>query len=139
MKFCIPSLMHLSMMISHKSIQLVADILLVKLGQSEWLNCPIFFLNRCLIVLDVQDKMWQNNGNYWIKDLALLPFERCTNTYTYTLIHMYIQIHTDIILSGKYLCFCFKGVKFHFSFTAHLKPFTGNHRVQHWGHWHRNP
>ena len=38
----------------------------VKLGQSVWLFCPIFFLARCLLVLAVQDKMlrqwWTRSG-----------------------------------------------------------------------------
>ena len=49
-----------------------------KLGQSVWLNCPIFFLVRCLLVLPVQDKMWQ-------KKWKLLR-ENCPNT-----IHIHIS------------------------------------------------
>ena len=30
-----------------------------KLGQSVWLNCPIFLLAKCLLVSAMQDKMWQ--------------------------------------------------------------------------------
>ena len=30
-----------------------------KLGQSVWLNCPIFLLAECLLVSAVRDKMWQ--------------------------------------------------------------------------------
>ena len=30
-----------------------------KLGQSVWLNCPIFLLAECLLVSAVQDKMWK--------------------------------------------------------------------------------
>ena len=46
-----------------------------KLGQSVWLNCPIFFLVRCLLVLPVQDKIWQ-------KKWKLLR-ENCPNVMNY--------------------------------------------------------
>ena len=35
-----------------------------KLGQSEWLNCPIFFLTICLLVVAVQDKMWRKKWEF---------------------------------------------------------------------------
>ena len=36
-----------------------------KLGQSVWLNCPIFLLAKCLLVSAMQDKMWQKKWKKW--------------------------------------------------------------------------
>ena len=47
-----------------------------KLGQSVWLNCPIFGLTRLLLVLAVQDQVWREKLNLLREKLNLLQ-ENC--------------------------------------------------------------
>ena len=49
---------------------------LSKLGQSVWLNCPIFGLTRLLLVLAVQDQVWREKLNLLREKLNLLQ-ENC--------------------------------------------------------------
>ena len=58
-----------------------------KLGQSVWLNCPIFLLAKCLLVSAMQDKMWQKKWKLLRENCPILySFGKDTTNFLFQVI-----------------------------------------------------